>query len=174
MITAEEKTRERFPDRNNRDNPDKQNHRNNRQQERKHGPDNTVAVTDKSRKFSKPRRYDDIENMHCILHPKGNHTIRNCYCWCKKWICKHKGLIPESISKACQSIWPVNRQGWRYEHFGPDNSNTPGSHGQEVLTQNSRIAEGRTEAMQLAESMRTRKKEKYANWRSRRKVSRCK
>ena len=28
MITAEEKTRERFPDRNNRDNPDKQNHRN--------------------------------------------------------------------------------------------------------------------------------------------------
>ena len=28
--------------------------------------------------------------------------------WCmllmQKWICKHKGLIPESISKACQSI----------------------------------------------------------------------
>jgi hypothetical protein len=92
----------------------------------------------------------------------------------QKWICKHKGLIPESIYKACQSIWPVNRQGWRYEHFGPDNSDTPGSHGQEVLTRNSRIAEGRTEAMQLAESMRTRKKEKYANWWSRRKVSRCK
>jgi hypothetical protein len=34
----------------------------------------------------------------------------------------------------------------------------PGSHGQEVLTRNSRIADGRTEAMQLAESMRTRKK----------------
>jgi hypothetical protein len=92
----------------------------------------------------------------------------------QKWICKHKGLIPESIYKAYQSIWPVNRQGWRYEHFGPDNSDTPGSHGQEVLMRNSRIAEGRTEAMQLAESMRTRKKEKYANWRSRRKVSRCK
>ena len=59
----------------------------------------------------------------------------------QKWICKHKGLIPESISKACQSIWPVNRQGWRYEHFGPDNSDTPGSHGQEVLTRNSRITE---------------------------------
>ena len=27
-------------------------------------------MADKSRKFSKPRRYDDIENMHCILHPK--------------------------------------------------------------------------------------------------------
>ena len=79
MITAEEKTRERFPKRSNRDNPDKQNHRNNRHQERKHGPDNTVAVTDKSRKFSKPRRYDDIENMRCPLHPKGNHTIGDCY-----------------------------------------------------------------------------------------------
>ena len=79
MITAEEKTRERFLDRNNQDNPDKQNHRNNRHQERKRGPDNTIAVTDKSRKFSKPRRYDDIEHMHCILHHKGNHTTRNCY-----------------------------------------------------------------------------------------------
>jgi hypothetical protein len=34
----------------------------------------------------------------------------------------------------------------------------PGSHGKEVLTWNSRIVEGRTEAMQLVESMRTRKK----------------
>jgi hypothetical protein len=30
----------------------------------------------------------------------------------QKWICKHKGLILNSISKVCQSIWPVNRQGW--------------------------------------------------------------
>ena len=79
MITAEEKTRERFPDRNNQDNPDKRNHRNNRHQERKRGPDNTVAIADKSRKFSKPRRYDDIENMQCIWHPKSNHTIGECY-----------------------------------------------------------------------------------------------
>ena len=71
MITAEEKTRERFSD--------KQNHRNIRHQERKRGQDNTIVVADKSRKFSKPRRFDDIENMHCIWHPKGNHTIRNCY-----------------------------------------------------------------------------------------------
>ena len=79
MITAEEKTRERFPDRNNQDNLDKQNHRNNRHQERKHGLDNTVAIDNKARKFSKPRRYDDIENMQCIWHPKSNHTIRECY-----------------------------------------------------------------------------------------------
>ena len=48
-------------------------------QERKRGPDSTVVVADKSRKFSKPRGYDDIENMRCILHPKGNHTTGNCY-----------------------------------------------------------------------------------------------
>ena len=79
MNTAEEKTRERFLDRNNRDNPDRQNPRNNRHQERKHGPDNIVAMADKSKKFSKPRRYDDIENIRCPLHPNGKHTIGNCY-----------------------------------------------------------------------------------------------
>jgi hypothetical protein len=51
----------------------------------------------------------------------------------------------------------------KFEYFGPDNSDTPRSHGQEVLTRNSRITEGRTEAMQLVESMRTRKKKKYTN-----------
>ena len=96
MITAEEKTRERFPDRNNRDNPDKQNHRNNRHQERKRGPDNTVAAADKSRKFSKPRRYDDIENMHCIWHPKGNHTIGNCYTFNDRYI---KKIVRETLKK---------------------------------------------------------------------------
>ena len=75
MITAEEKTQERFPDRNNRDNPDRQNPRNNRHQEKKHGPDNIVAMADKSKKFSKPRRYDDIENIRCPMHPNGKHTI---------------------------------------------------------------------------------------------------
>ena len=34
-------------------------------------------MADKSKKFYKPRRYDDIENMHCILHPNGKHTIGN-------------------------------------------------------------------------------------------------
>ena len=75
MITVEEKTQERFPDRNNRDNPDRQIPRNSRHQERKRGPDNIVAMADKSKKFSKPRRYDDIENIRCPLHPNGKHTI---------------------------------------------------------------------------------------------------
>ena len=99
MITAEEKTRERFPDRNNRDNLDKQNHRNNRHQERKRGPDNTVAMADKSKKFSKPRRYDDIENMHCILHPKGNHTIGNCYTFNDRYIRKDNKVNTKEDNK---------------------------------------------------------------------------
>jgi hypothetical protein len=73
MITAEEKTQERFPDRNNRDNPDRKNHRNNGHQDKKRGPDNTIAVADKLKK-SKFRKFKDIENMHCIWHPQGNHT----------------------------------------------------------------------------------------------------
>jgi hypothetical protein len=66
MITAKEKTPERFPDRNKRDNPDRQNHRNNGHQDRKRGPDNTVAMADKSKKFSIFIKFKDIENMHCI------------------------------------------------------------------------------------------------------------
>jgi hypothetical protein len=83
MITAEEKTRERFPDRNNRDNnrdnSDRQNYQNNGHQDRKRGSDNTVAMADRSKKFSKFKRFEDIENMHCIWHPQGNHTTRDCH-----------------------------------------------------------------------------------------------
>jgi hypothetical protein len=78
MTTAEEKTRERFPDRNNRDNPNRQNHRNNGHQDRKRGPDYNVPVADKSKKFSKFKKFEDIENMHCIWHPQGNHVTRDC------------------------------------------------------------------------------------------------
>jgi hypothetical protein len=51
MITAEEKTRERFPDLNNRDNPERQNHQNNGHQDRKCEPNNTVAIADKAKSF---------------------------------------------------------------------------------------------------------------------------
>jgi hypothetical protein len=78
MITAKEKTRERFMDRNNRDNLDRQNHGNNGHQDIMHGPDNTVAMVDKSKKFSKFKKFEDIENMHCIWHPQGNHTTGDC------------------------------------------------------------------------------------------------
>jgi hypothetical protein len=51
MIMAEEKTRERFPDKNNRennrDNSDRRNFSNIGHPDRKHGPDNTVTMADK-------------------------------------------------------------------------------------------------------------------------------
>jgi hypothetical protein len=78
MITTKEKTRERFPDRNNRDNLDRQNHQNNGHQDRKRGLDNTVAVADKSKKFSKFKKFEDIKNMYCIWHPQGNHITGDC------------------------------------------------------------------------------------------------
>jgi hypothetical protein len=81
MIIVEEKTRERFLDRNNRDNnqdnSDRQNYRNNGHQDRKCGSNNTIAMADKSKKFSKFKRLEDIENMHYIWHPQGNHTTRD-------------------------------------------------------------------------------------------------
>jgi hypothetical protein len=44
----------------------------------KRGPDNTVAVADQSKKFSKFKKFEDIKNMHCIWHPQGNHTTGYC------------------------------------------------------------------------------------------------
>jgi hypothetical protein len=67
---AKEKTRERFPDRknqeNNKDNSDRKNFPNMRHPDRKRGLDNIVAMADKTKKFSKFRRFEDIKNMHCI------------------------------------------------------------------------------------------------------------
>jgi hypothetical protein len=78
MIMAEEKMKERFLDRNNqennRDNSDKRNFPNIGHPDRKHGLDNTIAMADKTKKFSRFRRFEDIENMHYIWHPQGNHT----------------------------------------------------------------------------------------------------
>jgi hypothetical protein len=75
---AEEKMRERFLDKNNRenniDNSDRRNFPNIGHLDRKRGPDNTVAMADKTKKLLKFRRFEDVENMHCIWHPQGNHT----------------------------------------------------------------------------------------------------
>jgi hypothetical protein len=54
MIMAEEKTKERFPNRNNRennrDNSDRRNFSNMGHSDRKRGPDNTIAMADKTKK----------------------------------------------------------------------------------------------------------------------------
>jgi hypothetical protein len=82
MFMAKEKMRERFPDRNNRennrDNLDRRNFSNIGHPDRKRGLDNTVTMADKTKKFSKFKRFKDIENMHCIWHPQGNHITGDC------------------------------------------------------------------------------------------------
>jgi hypothetical protein len=70
MIMAEENMRKRFLDRNNRennrDNSDRRNFPNIGHPDRKRTPNNTVTIADKTKKFSKFRRFEDIENIHCI------------------------------------------------------------------------------------------------------------
>jgi hypothetical protein len=79
MIMAEEKMMERFLDKNNRgNNSDQRNFLNMGHPDRKRGPDNTVAMADKMKKFSKFRRFEDIDNMHCVWHPQRNHTTGDC------------------------------------------------------------------------------------------------
>jgi hypothetical protein len=77
-IAAEEKTRERFPDQDNQDNSNKQSNQNNGRN-KKRGPDNTVAVADKTKKFFKYRKFEDLKNMPCIWHPSSNHTTGDCH-----------------------------------------------------------------------------------------------
>jgi hypothetical protein len=48
-------------------------------QDRKRGPDNNVAIADKEKKIFKSWKFDDLENMHYIWHPNGNHTIEDCH-----------------------------------------------------------------------------------------------
>jgi hypothetical protein len=78
MISAEEKTRERFnPD--GRDNCDNYDNRGNQGgQNRKRRPNNTVAYADKSKKSSRPRRFKDLENLPYPWHPNSSHTIGEC------------------------------------------------------------------------------------------------
>ena len=57
-------------------------------------------MADKSKKFSKPRRYDDIENICCPLHPNGKHTIGNCYTFNERYTKKDsKGNNKEDNQK---------------------------------------------------------------------------
>jgi hypothetical protein len=37
-----------------------------------------LAIAEKAKKFSKPRKFDDIEHMHYIWHPNRNHTTEDC------------------------------------------------------------------------------------------------
>jgi hypothetical protein len=59
-----------------------------------------MAVANKAKKFSKPRKFEDIENMHCIWHPNGNHTTRHCRIFVDRYTRKgNNGEIKEDNQK---------------------------------------------------------------------------
>jgi hypothetical protein len=103
MIMAKEKMRERFLDKNNRennrDNSDQKNFLNMGHPDKKRRPDNTVAMANKTKKFSKFRRFEDIENMHCIWHPQGNHTIGDCRIFIDRYTRKGKNKDKQEDNK---------------------------------------------------------------------------
>jgi hypothetical protein len=96
---TEENMKERFVNRNNRgnnrDNSDRRNFSNNGHQDRKRGPDNTVAMADKTKKLSKCRSFEDIENMHCIWHPQENHKTGDCRIFIDRYASKGKNKDKE-------------------------------------------------------------------------------
>lgn len=79
MIAVEEQAWERFPD-NHSGNRQSHNDRNNQsgQQNRKRRPDNTVASVDKSKRYGKPKKFEDLEDIPCTCHPNGSHTAGDC------------------------------------------------------------------------------------------------
>jgi hypothetical protein len=38
-----------------------------------------VTSDDKSKKSSKPRRFEDLENLPCPCHPNSSHTVGECW-----------------------------------------------------------------------------------------------
>jgi hypothetical protein len=67
--------------------------------DRKCLPDNTVAMVDKMKKFSKFRRFEYIENMHCIWHLQGNHTIEDYRIFIDRYTRKGKTRINKRITR---------------------------------------------------------------------------
>jgi hypothetical protein len=99
MISTEERTRERFGDgRDNRDNYDNRGNQGG-QQNRKRRPDNMVVSASKSKKSSKPRRFEDLENLPYPWQPNSSHTAGDCrnfknYTW-KNDSAKGKGKLDD-------------------------------------------------------------------------------
>jgi hypothetical protein len=64
-----------------------------------------VAVADKEKKISKSRKFDDLENMHYIWHPNGNHTTEDCCIFIDRYTRKsNKGDKKEDNQKKDEEI----------------------------------------------------------------------
>jgi hypothetical protein len=59
-----------------------------------------VVVADKEKKILKSRKFNDIENTHCIWHPNGNHTTKDCHIFIDRYMRKsNKGDRKEDNQK---------------------------------------------------------------------------
>jgi hypothetical protein len=54
-------------------------------------------MADKTKKFSRFKRFEDIENMHCIWHPQGNHTMGDYRIFIDRYARKEKTKINKRI-----------------------------------------------------------------------------
>jgi hypothetical protein len=72
-------------------------------------------MADKMKKFSRFRRFDDIENMHYIWHPQENHTTGDCRIFIDRYARKEKKTkiskrITERKTKTTQKTKDSNSQ----------------------------------------------------------------
>jgi hypothetical protein len=79
MISAEERIWERFGTMH--DNRENYENRGNQggYKNQKHRLDNMVTSTDKLKKSSKPRCFEDLENLPCPWHLNSSHTVEDCW-----------------------------------------------------------------------------------------------
>jgi hypothetical protein len=56
-------------------------------------------MADKTKKFSKFRRFEDIKNMHCIWHPQRNHTTGDCRIFIDQYAEKEKIRIKKKVTR---------------------------------------------------------------------------
>jgi hypothetical protein len=45
-------------------------------------------MADKSKKYFKPRKFEDLENMPCIWHPGSHHTTGDCRFFIERYVRK--------------------------------------------------------------------------------------
>lgn len=76
LIETEERTKERFLLRQDNRNNDQRGNQGNQQQNRKRGPDNTVATTEQPKKAFQqpPQTFDDLLAQQCPFHPHSKHS----------------------------------------------------------------------------------------------------
>jgi hypothetical protein len=65
-------------------------------------------VANKSKEFSKFKKFEDNENMHCIWHPQGNHVTGDCHIFLDRYARKgNNGDKKEDNQKKMRTIQEI-------------------------------------------------------------------